>query len=210
MKLLWASLEIMRIGLYQKIFFWLLLNLIFLGGIAAALAGALYVRGCNGLFPPYLFSGNVENAFRIISAQCQYKPLEQWPGILAQHGRGGELFYSMLPLGERFEPGKTPDMPEEIVAAAANMPRLPFTLCPDPMIVLPAYESFTDESGALRVQLVPHPQKKPPNAVLAGIQPTPPVLFLRAGEPPRYWLARALFIPDENQTRHYVLLAVPK
>ncbi len=191
----------MRAGLYQKIFLWLLLNLALLGLLAAAMVGGLLVKGSNGLLPTYLFSSNVENAFRTISAHCQYKPVSQWAGILKQYDRGDTLLYAIHSLTGEFSLAGAPAVPDAVVATAARMPRFPFTLCPDPTIVLPGSSGYAEPGDASqRLQI-------DTEGMAAGIPPSPRVLFMRAGEPARYWLARALYVPDNAGTLHYLLLA---
>jgi two-component system sensor histidine kinase CpxA len=41
----------------------------------------------------------------------------------------------------------------------------------------------------------------------AGIPPPQRVIYLRAGEPLRYWFGRTIFVADEDKNLHYVLLA---
>ena len=197
--------DIMRIGLYQKLFLWLLLNLVLLGLLAVALFGGVLIRGSNGLLPTYLFSSKVENVFRTISAHCQYKPADQWADILLQYSQDNKLFYTLYSLEKGFYPVGTPTIPVEVAETAKGMPRYPFTLCPDPSIVLPPYAPVSDGVGA--PQYIDETAKHYAKSMEAGIPPSPRVLFMRAGEPARYWLARALFIPDENHHLHYVLLA---
>lgn len=197
----------MRISLYQKIFFWLLLNLVLLGLLAAALVGGMLVKGSNGLLPSYLFSSNVENAFRTISAHCQYKPAGEWTDILTQYQQDNKLYYSLYSLEKGFYLGGMPQLPPAVRQAAEHMPRYPVTLCPDPAIVLPAYDpTFEGPDASLSIYSTSASQEAIKN-MEAGIPTNPPVLFMRAGDSPRYWLARALFIPDEKHHLHYVLLA---
>lgn len=195
------NLSTMRVGLYQKIFLWLLLNLILLGGLAAAVIGVALLKGSGGFLPTYLFSGNIESAFRTISAHCQYKPASQWAAILQQYSRNDELFYTIYSLDAGFNPADAPEVPAELAEAAENIPRYPFTLCPDPSIVLPGYAS----SGGMGADQARSSGTS--HGIETGIQPNPKALFMRAGNPARYWLAQALFIPDDKHDLHYVLLA---
>lgn len=192
----------MRIGLYQKIFFWLLLNLVLLGLLGVAIVGGVLMKGSNGLLPTYLFSSNVENTFRAISAHCQYKPVSEWTGILRQYSAGERLQFAISSLAGEFSLAGAPAIPTEIIRTAALMPRFPFTLCPDPTIVLPA-PGAEDEDAVIGEE----PLRVDTQGMEAGIPPSPQVLYMRAGSPARYWLARALYIPDDTKDLRYLLLA---
>lgn len=137
----------MRIGLYQKIFFWLLLNLVLIGLLASALVIGVLFKGSNGLLPTYLFSSNAENAFRTISAHCQYKPVCQWTSILQQYAKDDKLYFAVCSLEDVFSLPGTAEIPPAMVHAAAAMPKFPFTLCPDPSIVLPGRDIADDSQG---------------------------------------------------------------
>ncbi len=194
----------MHFSLYQKIFFWLLLNIIFLGLLTLSFIGIMLLGGSERLLPPHLFSRNIENSFRSISASLQYKPTEQWVRILNQTTKNSSLQYSLHSMDADCFLEQTPPVPSSVLQAAASIPRLPFTLCPD--LSIPGLEFSYDDSGT-----TPPP---PPvfisqslQGATAGIPPTPPVIFMRAGDPPRYWFGRVLFVPDEQRQMHYMLLA---
>jgi two-component system sensor histidine kinase CpxA len=191
----------MRIGLYQKIFFWLLLNLLLLGLLGVAIVGGVLMKGSNGLLPTYFFSGNVENSFRAISAHCQYKPVSEWAAILKQYGKEDSLYFALSSLSGEFSLAGVPAIPTQIVRTAVLMPRFPFTLCPDPTIVLPEFDNddvLPSDGVALKVDTP---------GIEAGIPSSPQVLYMRTGDPARYWLARALYIPDDAKELRYILLA---
>ncbi len=198
---------IMRAGLYQKIFLWLLLNLVLLGLLAVALVGGVLIKGSNGLLPAYLFSSNAENAFRTISAHCQYKPAAQWVDILQQYRKEDNLFYTLYSLEKGFSPAGMPEIPAVVAQTAERMPHYSFTLCPDPNIVLPPYDPAFETPNAQQAQRTGNAAENDAKGMEAGIPPSPRVLFMLAGDPARYWLGRGLFIPDEKHQLHYVLLA---
>lgn len=203
----------MRMRLYKKLLVWLFLHLVLLGASATALVGGILLKGADGLLPTYLFSSNIENAFRTISAHCQYTSVRQWEDILEQYNRDPEISYFIYPLDYPSYPMPNPIVPAKLAAAAARIPRHPFTLCPDPAIVLPtgldSGEFPLFEEHAEPAELEPNPEmaQVDTQGLDAGIPLTPKVLFMRTLNPTRYWLGRPLFIPDVNNKLHYVLMA---
>lgn len=203
----------MRLKLYQKVFIWFALNLLLLTVVAAGLVGFLLFKGSNGLLPPYIFSSNIENSFRAISAKLQYKPVEQWAAILKDYTEESKHEYTIFALDGDVYLNAVPPLPRAVLEAAGRIPRMPFTLCPDPSVLtlvgnMPfgiyeyyGYEDRLDrQPGGL--------PSKDFESMEAGMPPQPRVIYMRTGEPARYWFGQSVFIPDENEVLHYMLLAV--
>lgn len=201
----------MRFSLYQKLFGWLFLHLALLMAVAAALVGGILLKGSNGLLPTSFFSGNIENSFRTISAHCQYTSVRQWDEILEQYDRSPALSFVIYPLDDPAFPLPAPVVPARLAAAAARLPRHPFTLCPDPSIALALRQDGEQFYDRTRPPGGGYPDfgmaQVDTQGLDAGIPLTPKALFMRTADPARYWLGMPLFIPDENNKLHYVLLA---
>lgn len=183
----------MPFGLYAKIALWLVLNLVLLAALGFGIGGYVLLGNGNGLVPAHLFSSNIENSFRLISVNLQYRSVFTWQRLLRQNDRGDALRFHLLSLetGVLYDKG----IPEEVVRAAKSIPQSSFTLCPDPD--LPLWDSL--RGGFFDTQ-----QRN----MEAGLPPVPPAIFIRTGSPARYWYGRVLYIPDKNHQLHYVLLAL--
>ena len=183
----------MPFGLYTKIALWLVLNLVLLAALGFGIGWYVLLGNGNGLVPAHLFSSNIENSFRLISVNLQYRSVFTWQRLLRQNDRGGALRFHLLSLetGVLYDDG----IPEAVVRAAKSIPQSSFTLCPDPD--LPLWDSL--RGGFFDTQ-----QRN----MEAGLPPVPPAIFIRTGSPARYWYGRVLYIPDKNHQLHYVLLAL--
>lgn len=187
------TLKSMPFSLYSKIFLWLVLNLVLLAVLGVGTGWYVLLGSGDGLVPAHLFSSNIENTFRLVSVNLQYRSVFSWQRLLKQNDRGDALRFHLLSL----ETAVLPDdcIPEKVVQAARNIPKSSFTLCPDPDA--PLWDSL--RGGFFDTQ-----QKN----VEAGLPPVPPAIFVRTGSPTRYWYGRVLYIPDKNMQLHYVLLAL--
>lgn len=174
-------------NLYSKMIGWFFLGMLLIATVGVGFLGYVLFGSSDGLLPSNMFSVKVENAFRIISADIQYKPTREWRSILATYDKPGSLTYHLVSLDEFGLHYTDRFVPQEILDAAARVPRTPFTLCPDPSLVFRDSDMQGYESG---------------------LAPSPPALFLRTGKPARYWYGRVLFVPDDNQKPHHLLLAV--
>ena len=180
-------------SLYSKIALWLVLNLVLLVVLGVGIGWYVLLGNGNGLVPAHLFSSNIENSFRLISVNLQYRSVFTWQKLLKQYDRGDALRFHLRSL----ETGVLYDdcIPDEVIRAAKGIPKSTFTLCPDPDV--PLWDSL--RGGFFDTQ-----QKN----MEAGLPPIPPAIFLRTESPTRYWYGRILYIPDKNQQLHYVLLAL--
>ncbi|WP_294623966.1 HAMP domain-containing sensor histidine kinase [uncultured Bilophila sp.] len=173
-------------SLYSKILAWLLLNMLLI-----ALAGGGFVfyvlfSSSHGLVPASLFSSNVENVFRVLSTELQYRPTRQWSSIVRAYDKPGLQFH-LVSLDDPWLYFAGDFVPLSILETAQQIPRTPFTLCPDPSKVFKDNETYQTETG---------------------LAPTPPAIFARLGSPTSYWYGRTLFVPDASHEAHYLLLAV--
>ena len=148
-------------SLYSKILAWLLLNMLLI-----ALAGGGFVfyvlfSSSHGLVPASLFSSNVENVFRVLSTELQYRPTRQWSSIVRAYDKPGLQFH-LVSLDDPWLYFAGDFVPLSILETAQQIPRTPFTLCPDPSKVFKDNEIYQTETG---------------------LAPTPPAIFARLGSP---------------------------
>lgn len=185
------ALKNMTYSLYSKIALWLVLNLVLLAVLGFGIGW--YVLLGNGLVPAHFFSSNIENSFRLVSVNLQYRSVFTWQKLLKQYDRGEALRFHLRSL----ETGVLYDdcIPEKVIQAAMAIPKSSFTLCPDPDMQL--WDSL--RGGFFDTQ-----QRN----MEAGLPPIPPAIFVRTHSPARYWYGRVLYIPDKNHQLHYVLLAL--
>ena len=185
------ALKNMTYSLYSKIALWLVLNLVLLAVLGFGIGW--YVLLGNGLVPAHFFSSNIENSFRLVSVNLQYRSVFTWQKLLKQYDRGEALRFHLRSL----ETGVLYDdcIPEKVIQAAMAIPKSSFTLCPDPDMQL--WDSL--RGGFF------DPQQR---NMEAGLPPIPPAIFVRTHSPARYWYGRVLYIPDKNHQLHYVLLAL--
>lgn len=185
------ALKNMTYSLYSKIALWLVLNLVLLAALGFGIGW--YVLLGNGLVPAHFFSSNIENSFRLVSVNLQYRSVFTWQKLLKQYDRGEALRFHLRSL----ETGVLYDdcIPEKVIQAAMAIPKSSFTLCPDPDMQL--WDSL--RGGFFDTQ-----QRN----MEAGLPPIPPAIFVRTHSPARYWYGRVLYIPDKNHQLHYVLLAL--
>lgn len=181
-------------SLYSKMIVWLFFTLSLFVSVTLVFAGVMVFGSKDGVMPNALFSSKVEDVFRLISTNMQYRPCGEWGKIVGQYDRPGELRFHLVSLdaeGCFFTDGY---LPIRLMQAALSIPRTPFTLCTDPVQV------FSEGGQKLEVQ--------EGQGVELGLPPAPPAMFMRAGDPPAYWFGRTLFVPDVNRVPHYLLLAV--
>ena len=122
------ALKNMTYSLYSKIALWLVLNLVLLAVLGFGIGW--YVLLGNGLVPAHFFSSNIENSFRLVSVNLQYRSVFTWQKLLKQYDRGEALRFHLRSL----ETGVLYDdcIPEKVIQAAMAIPKSSFTLCPDP------------------------------------------------------------------------------
>ena len=76
------ALKNMTYSLYSKIALWLVLNLVLLAVLGFGIGW--YVLLGNGLVPAHFFSSNIENSFRLVSVNLQYRSVFTWQKLLKQ------------------------------------------------------------------------------------------------------------------------------
>ena len=177
------ALKNMTYSLYSKIALWLVLNLVLLAVLGFGIGW--YVLLGNGLVPAHFFSSNIENSFRLVSVNLQYRSVFTWQKLLKQYDRGEALRFHLRSL----ETGVLYDdcIPEKVIQAAMAIPKSSFTLCPDPDMQL--WDSL--RGGFFDTQ-----QRN----MEAGLPPIPPAIFVRTHSPARYWLS---LIHISEPTRPY-------
>lgn len=173
-------------SLYSKMLAWLLLNLLLIALVGGAFVFFVLFSNNHGLVPASLFSSNVENTLRILSTELQYRSTQEWGTIVKAYDKPG-LHFHLVSLDDPWLYFAGDFVPLDILQTALRIPRTPFTLCPDPSKVFEGSDAYQTETG---------------------LAPTPPAIFVRAGEPSSYWYGRTLFVPDANRAAHYLLLAV--
>ena len=173
-------------SLYSKMLAWLLLNLLLIALVGGGFVFFVLFSNIYGLVPASLFSSNVENVFRVLSTELQYRSTQEWSAIVKAYDRPGLQFH-LVSLDDPWLYFAGDFVPLAILETAQRIPRTPFTLCPDPSKVFRGSEDYQTETG---------------------LAPTPPAIFARQGSPTGYWYARTLFVPDANHEAHYLLLAV--
>ena len=173
-------------SLYSKMLAWLLLNLLLIALVGGGFVFFVLFSNTYGLVPASLFSSNVENVFRVLSTELQYRSTQEWSAIVKAYDRPGLQFH-LVSLDDPWLYFAGDFVPLAILETAQRIPRTPFTLCPDPSKVFRGSEDYQTETG---------------------LTPTPPAIFARQGSPTGYWYARTLFVPDANHEAHYLLLAV--
>lgn len=92
------TLKSMPFSLYSKIFLWLVLNLCCWLCLESGLAGMCSSAAAMGLCPAHLFSSNIENTFRLVSVNLQYRSVFSWQRLLKQNDRGDALRFHLLSL----------------------------------------------------------------------------------------------------------------
>ena len=170
-------------SLYYRLLGWMLLNMLVIG-ILSACFFAYMTFGNNGLMPTYLFSSDIENVFRVISTNLQYHHTYEWGYIVENYNTPKGLRFHLISLDEQGLYYTGDLLPDKVVDAACRVPRIPFTLCPDPPQVF-------RESVEYRM-------------TDSGLASAPPAIFIRTEE--GYWYGRALFVPDAESQAHYLLL----
>ena len=179
-------------SLYAKLFAWLILNALLLVSIGVAFFAWLLFGSSEGLFPPHIFSSRAEDLCRTISADLQYRPFESWGPTVEVYDKKGKYQLAMMGLGKGQIFYTSERIPEEIMEAAEKIPHTPFTLCP-------AQDKIFNERSGFPLSYDLRDQEM-------GLVSQPPVLFKKVGE--NYWYGRTLFIPDNTEMLHYVLLTI--
>ena len=90
------ALKNMTYSLYSKIALWLVLNLVLLAVLGFGIGW--YVLLGNGLVPAHFFSSNIENSFRLVSVNLQYRSVFTWQKLLKQYDRGEALRFHLRSL----------------------------------------------------------------------------------------------------------------
>ncbi len=170
-------------SLYSRLLGWMLLNMFVIGGLGAAFF-AYMTFGNNGLMPTYLFSSDIENLFRVISTNLQYHHTYEWGYIVENYNESEGLRFHLISLDEKGLYYTGDLLPDRVVEAAYRVPRIPFTLCPDPPQVF---------RESVEYQMAD-----------SGLASAPPAIFIRTED--GYWYGRALFVPDVESKAHYLLL----
>ena len=113
------ALKNMTYSLYSKIALWLVLNLVLLAVLGFGIGW--YVLLGNGLVPAHFFSSNIENSFRLVSVNLQYRSVFTWQKLLKQYDRGEALRFHLRSL----ETGVLYDdcIPEKVIQAAMAIPK---------------------------------------------------------------------------------------
>ena len=92
------TLKSMPFSLYSKIFLWLVLNLVLLAVLGVGTGWYVLLGSGDGLVPAHLFSSNIENTFRLVSVNLQYRSVFSWQRLLKQNDRGDALRFHLLSL----------------------------------------------------------------------------------------------------------------
>ena len=154
-------------SLYSKMLAWLLLNLLLIALVGGGFVFFVLFSNTYGLVPASLFSSNVENVFRVLSTELQYRSTQEWSAIVKAYDRPGLQFH-LVSLDDPWLCCAGDYVPLAILETAQRIPRTPFTLCP---------ESLQGTSGAART-----------TQTETGLAPTPPAIFARQGSPTGYWV----------------------
>ncbi|MFR6518139.1 MAG: hypothetical protein ACLUPV_02280 [Bilophila wadsworthia] len=174
------ALKNMTYSLYSKIALWLVLNLVLLAVLGFGIGW--YVLLGNGLVPAHFFSSNIENSFRLVSVNLQYRSVFTWQKLLKQYDRGEALRFHLRSL----ETGVLYDdcIPEKVIQAAMAIPKSSFT----------RPRSRHAALGPPARRLLRHPAAEHGG----GVPPIPPAIFVRTHSPARYWYGCVLYILDKN------------
>lgn len=151
-------------SLYSKMLAWLLLNLLLIALVGGGFVFFVLFSNTYGLVPASLFSSNVENVFRVLSTELQYRSTQEWSAIVKAYDRPGLQFH-LVSLDDPWLYFAGDFVPLAILETAQRIPRTPFTLCPDPSKVFRGSEDYQTETG---------------------LAPTPPAIFARQGSPTGY------------------------
>ncbi len=92
-------------SLYSKMLAWLLLNLLLIALVGGGFVFFVLFSNTHGLVPASLFSSNVENVFRVLSTELQYRSTQEWSAIVKAYDRPGLQFHLVsLVLRRGFRP----------------------------------------------------------------------------------------------------------
>ena len=80
-------------SLYSKMLAWLLLNLLLIALVGGGFVFFVLFSNTYGLVPASLFSSNVENVFRVLSTELQYRSTQEWSAIVKAYDRPGLQFH---------------------------------------------------------------------------------------------------------------------
>ena len=81
-------------SLYSKMLAWLLLNLLLIALVGGGFVFFVLFSNTYGLVPASLFSSNVENVFRVLSTELQYRSTQEWSAIVKAYDR----MFSIIPI----------------------------------------------------------------------------------------------------------------
>ena len=133
-------------SLYSKMLAWLLLNLLLIALVGGGFVFFVLFSNTYGLVPASLFSSNVENVFRVLSTELQYRSTQEWSAIVKAYDRPGLQFH-LVSLDDPWLYFAGDFVPLAILETAQRIPRTPFTLCPDPSKVFRGSEDYQTETG---------------------------------------------------------------
>ncbi|EGB15553.1 integral membrane sensor signal transduction histidine kinase [Pseudodesulfovibrio mercurii] len=171
--------------LYTKFMIWSVLNLVWLGVVV--LGGSWLLIGSNGAYAQVLFRGGINSVMQVVAANLQYKPIYDWQKVLDRYSESYDIRFHVQALDDMGHIPTHGAIPDTVMAEASKMPKPQVSFCAEP--------------GSSERQDI--------NAVLeaeSGFLPMQNAIYLRAGDPTRYWYGRPVFVPDENHKLHYVLL----
>lgn len=171
--------------LYTKFMVWSVLNLVWVAVVVVG--GSWLLLGSNGLFAHVLFRGGINSVMHVVAANLQYKPIYAWQEVLQGYSESYEIRFHVQSLDDMGNIPSNDSIPDKVIKAANRIPRPQISLCPEP-----------DESGTQSIDSALETE--------SGFLPMQNAIYLRAGNPTRYWYGRLVFIPDENHKLHYVLL----
>ncbi len=83
-------------SLYSKMLAWLLLNLLLIALVGGGFVFFVLFSNTYGLVPASLFSSNVENVFRVLSTELQYRSTQEWSAIVKAYDRPGLQFFPAI------------------------------------------------------------------------------------------------------------------
>lgn len=171
--------------LYTKFMVWAVLNLVLVGVVVVG--GSWLLLGSNGLFVHVLFRGGINSVMQIVVANLQYKPVPEWRKILDRYSQFYGIRFHVQALDSNGQVPNSPEIPVQVIEAAKRIPRPQVSLCPEPT-----------EPGELPME--------PALETGSGFLPMQNAVYLREGDPTRYWYGRPVFVPDAGHQLHYILL----
>ena len=111
-------------SLYSKMLAWLLLNLLLIALVGGGFVFFVLFSNTYGLVPASLFSSNVENVFRVLSTELQYRSTQEWSAIVKAYDRPGLQFH-LVSLDDPWLYFAGDFVPLAILETAQRIPRPP-------------------------------------------------------------------------------------